>query len=352
MGSTARGARGVSCRREVVTGARFAMTFGYLARRLALVLPTALLASMVVFGVMRVLPGDVAATILSGGGETTHSPEVREALRQELGLDDRWPVQYGRWLLAMVDGSFGGDALVDGQSIRSQLARQVPVTGLLALYALAITLLVWLPLGVVAGWKRGRWPDHVARIAMLPGVAAPSFLLALLALLGLLLLLGWSPPVVYAGPLEDAWEHALIVAVPALLLSWEYGAHVLRVTRVSVSETLSEPYVLTAVAKGLPARQVVLRHGLRKCDVACANRPGGAVRHVARWRPHPRVHLRTAWGRPGPRRGGAGAGLSRCAKPDGRSWWSRSCCSTLRSTRLTGGWTRACRSSRHATVAT
>ena len=248
---------------EVATGASFAMTFGYLARRLALVLPTALLASMVVFGVMRVLPGDVAATILSGGGETTHSPEVREALRQELGLDDRWPLQYGRWLLAMVDGSFGGDALVDGQPIRSQLARQVPITGLLALYALAITLVVWLPLGVVAGWKRGRWPDHVARIAMLPGVAAPSFLLALLALLGLLLLLGWSPPVVYSGPLEDPWEHALIVAVPALLLSWEYGAHVLRVTRVSVSETLSEPYVLTAVAKGLPARQVVLRHGLR-----------------------------------------------------------------------------------------
>ena len=238
------------------------MSYAYLARRLALVLPTALLASMIVFAVMRLLPGDVAATILSGGGETTHSPEVREALRAELGLDDPWPVQYGRWLWSMLDGSFGGDALVDGQSIRGQLARQIPVTGLLATYALALTLLFWLPLGVVAGWRRGRWPDHLARLAMLPGIAAPSFLLALLALLGLLLLLGWSPPIVYAGPFEDPWEHALMVAIPALLLSWEYGAHVLRVTRASVAEILEQPYVRTAVAKGLPERHVVLGHAL------------------------------------------------------------------------------------------
>ena len=155
----------------------------------------------------------------------------------------------------MLDGSFGGDALIDGQPIRGQL----PVTALLALYALAITLVVWLPLGL-AGWRRGRWPDHLAR-AMLPGLATPSFLLALLALLGLLVL-GWSPPIVYAGPFEDPWEHALMVAIPALLLSWEYGAHVLRVARAAVAETLGQPYVMTAVAKGLPARRVLLGHAL------------------------------------------------------------------------------------------
>ena len=238
------------------------MTHAYLARRLALLLPAALLASVVVFALMRALPGDVAATILSGGGETTHSPEAREKLRAELGLDDPLPVQYARWLAAMFDGSFGGDALIDGQPIRDQIARQAPVTGLLALYALAITLVVWLPLGVLAGWRRGRWPDHLARLAMLPGLATPSFLLALLALLGLLLVLGWSPPIVYANPLEDPREHALMVAIPALLLSWEYGAHVLRVARAAVAETLSQPYVMTAVAKGLPARRVLLGHAL------------------------------------------------------------------------------------------
>ena len=238
------------------------MSASYLARRLALIVPTALLASMIVFGVLRVLPGDVAATILSGGGESTHSPAVREALRQELGLDAPWPLQYGRWLWALVNGSFGGDSLIDGQPLRSQLARQLPVTALLALYSLALTLLLWLPLGVVAGWRRGRWPDHIARIAMLPGIAAPNFLLALLALLGLLLLLGWSPPVVYTGPLEDLWNHALMVAIPVALLSWEFGAHVLRVTRASIIETLAEPFLRTAVAKGLPERRVLLGHAL------------------------------------------------------------------------------------------
>ena len=251
------------------------MTYAYLARRLGLLLPTALLASLVVFALMRALPGDVAATILSGGGETTHSPEVREALRAELGLDDPLPVQYARWLRAMLDGSFGGDALIDGQPIRGQLARQAPVTALLALYALAITLVVWLPLGVLAGWRRGRWPDHLARLAMLPGLATPSFLLALLALLGLLLLLGWSPPIVYAGPFEDPWEHALMAAIPALLLSWEYGAHVLRVARAAVAETLGQPYVMTAVAKGLPARRVLL--GLTTLGVQFATLLGGAL---------------------------------------------------------------------------
>ena len=291
------------------------MTTAYLARRLALLLPTALLASLVVFTVMRALPGDVAATILSGGGETTHSPEVREALRTELGLDDPLPVQYARWLAAMLDGSFGGDALVDGQPIRSQIARQLPVTGLLALYALGLTLVVWLPLGVLAGWQRGRWPDHLARLAMLPGLATPSFLLALLALLGLLLLLGWSPPFVYAGPLEDPWEHALMVAIPAALLSWEYGAHVLRVARAAVAETLAQPYVLTAVAKGLPERHVVLGHALRNALLPVLHDPRSPVRHAPRRRPHPRVHLRPPRPRPGPRRGRPRPRLPRRPKP-------------------------------------
>ena len=101
------------------------MTISYLLGRLALIVPTALLASMIVFGIMRVLPGDVAATILSGGGETTHSPEVREALRAELGLNDHLLRQYGGWLWDMVNGNLGGDSLIDNQSIRSQLAPEL-----------------------------------------------------------------------------------------------------------------------------------------------------------------------------------------------------------------------------------
>ncbi len=239
------------------------MTISYLLGRLALIVPTALLASMIVFGIMRVLPGDVAATILSGGGETTHSPEVREALREELGLNDHWLRQYGAWLWDMVNGNFGGDSLIDNQSIRSQLARQLPITGLLALYTLAASILIWVPLGIIASWQRDRWPDYLIRLIALPGQAVPSFLLALLAILGLLLLFGWSPPIVYTGPFDDPWNHTLMVFWPVLLLTWEFGAHIVRVTRASMLDTLSQPYIVVAQAKGLPERTVLLGHALR-----------------------------------------------------------------------------------------
>jgi peptide/nickel transport system permease protein len=239
------------------------MTISYLLGRLALIVPSALLASMIVFGIMRVLPGDVAATILSGGSETTHSPEVREALREELGLNDHWLRQYGGWLRDMVNGKFGGDSLIDNQSIRFQLARQLPITGLLALYTLAASILIWVPLGIIASWQRDRWPDYFVRLIALPGQAVPSFLLALLAILGLLLLFGWSPPIVYTGPFDDPWNHALMVFWPVLLLTWEFGAHIVRVTRASMLETLSQPYIVVAQAKGLPERAVLLVHALR-----------------------------------------------------------------------------------------
>ena len=239
------------------------MTISYLVGRLALIVPTALLVSVIVFGIMRVLPGDVAATILSGGGEATHSPEVREALREELGLNDHWLRQYSNWLWDMVNGNFGGDSLIDGGSIRSQVARQLPVTGLLALYTLAASIAIWVPLGIIASWQRDRWTDYLIRLIALPGQAVPSFLLALLAILGLLLLFGWSPPIVYTSPFADPWNHALMVLWPVLLLTWEFGSHIVWVTRSSMLETLGQPYIMVAQAKGLPERAVLLGHALR-----------------------------------------------------------------------------------------
>ena len=251
------------------------MTISYLLSRLALIVPTALLASVIIFGIMHVLPGDVAATILSGGGETTHSPEVREALREELGLNDHWLKQYGTWLWNMVNGKLGGYSLIDGQSIRSQVAHQLPITGLLALYTLVASIFIWVPLGIIASWQRDRWPDYLIRFIALPGQAVPSFLLALLAILGLLLLFGWSTPIVYTGPLDDPWNHALMVFWPVLLLTWEFGAGIVRVTRASMLETLGQPYIMVAQAKGLPEQTVLLGHALRNAMLPIITVLGG-----------------------------------------------------------------------------
>ena len=117
------------------------------------------LASVAVFSIMRILPGDIAALTLSGGGEVAYSIEVWEALREEWGLNDSLILQYGRWLWSMVNGDFGGQSLLYGQPIQTLVARQLPVTLSLTLYTVALSLLVSVPLGILAALKWNRWQE-------------------------------------------------------------------------------------------------------------------------------------------------------------------------------------------------
>ena len=235
----------------------------HLAWRLTLILPTLLAASVVVFTVMRVLPGDIVLVILSGSGEAAVSPEAREALEAELGLNDPLPLQYGRWLGSMVSGEFGGRSLASREPIRSIIARQLPVTLLLAGYTIALSILISQPLGVLAAVWSNRWPDYLVRVVTLGGLALPSLWVALLVILGLLRIFHWSPPIIYAAPWSAPWTHIQMIALPALTLAWEYSSHLVRVTRSSMLEALGQTYVTTARSKGLPERTVVLRHALR-----------------------------------------------------------------------------------------
>ncbi len=230
----------------------------YLGIRLLLIAPTTVAASLLMFAVLRLLPGDVALTILSG---STHTEEMREALRAELGLDDPWYTQYLRWLAGMVDGS--GLSLETGESARSIVLSQLPVTLLLAGYATTMSLVVAFPLGVVAAVHRGRSLDTLIRGFFLAGFSVPAVWAALLVLLGLIRLFRWSPPIVYSTPFEDLRAHVQIMVWPALLLAWEYGAHIVRVTRASVSETLKKEFVVAARARGLIECGVIVRYALR-----------------------------------------------------------------------------------------
>ena len=239
----------------------------YLVWRVILLIPSTLVASIIVFGIMRVLPGDVTINILSGSGESTHSLEVREALREELGLDDSLVVQYGRWLWSMVNGEFGGQSLVTKEDIRSLVARSFPVTLLLAIYTIAISVAVSVPLGVLSAVRWNAWPDFLIRIVTLVGQAVPNFWVALLILLGLVVVFRWSPPTVYTGPWENPWNHLQLMVWPVLILAWEYSSRLARVTRSSMLEVLHQNYVLMARSKGLSERTVILRHALRNALV-------------------------------------------------------------------------------------
>ncbi|MBI2938627.1 MAG: ABC transporter permease [Thaumarchaeota archaeon] len=242
---------------------RHSLLGSYLLRRVTILLLSTLLASILVFGILRILPGDVATVILSGKGEVAVNPEVREALREELGLNDPLHVQYWRWLLSMITGEFGGRSLVQRYPIGMLVARQLPVTLLLTGYTVVLTIIISVPLGVLAAMRWNRWQDYLVRLMTIPGQALPNFWVALIMLLGLALIFRWSPPIVYTHPWEDPWNHLQLVLLPVLLLAWEYSSHIVRVTRSSVLQVLHEDFVTLARAKGLPDHRIMFRHALR-----------------------------------------------------------------------------------------
>ncbi|MBI2856255.1 MAG: ABC transporter permease [Chloroflexi bacterium] len=253
---------------------------------------------------MRVLPGDIVLVI---AGDVPVTAEAREALREELGLNDPLHVQYGRWLWSMVNGQFGGRSLESREPIRSIIARQLPVTLLLASYTVLLSILVSVPLAVLAAVRRNRWPDYVVRVATLGGLALPNLWVALLVILGLLFFFRWSPPIIYTTPWADPWNHMQMMVWPVLVLAWEYSSHLVRVTRSSMLEALGQAYITTARSKGLPERTVIWRHALRNALIPAVTMLGlqfGALLSGA-------LILETIFGLPGMGRGLVQAALAR-----------------------------------------
>ena len=262
-----------------------------------------LLVSLLVFAVIRILPGDLALSILA---DTPHTIETREALREELGLNDPLVTQYARWLWQTLAG-LQGVARSTGEPIRSIVSRQLGVTMLLALYSVALSLLVSLPLGVLAA--RPQRPLFAATVegAATLGLAVPGLWLALLLILGLLRLFSWSPPVIYFGPFEFIQDHFALMIWPALLLAWEHSSHVLPVVRAETRRALGNPFVVAARARGLSERKVLVRHAGRLAlwpAVSVAAVQFGATLAGS-------LVLETIFGVPGIGRGLVGAALAR-----------------------------------------
>lgn len=246
----------------------------YLAWRLTLFVPTLLVASIVIFGIMRVLPGDVALVVLSGSGEVTHDADQIERVREELGLNDPLVVQYGRWLTGIVTGDLGGRSLENREPVRSLVSRQLPVTLQLTAYTVVLSILVSVPLGILAALRRNRWPDYLIRLISITGQAVPGFFVAILVILALLILFRWSPPIVYANLWENPWQHFQIMLWPTLVLAWGFSAYLIRITRAAVLEVLQQDYVRTARSKGLSERVVLFRHTLRNALLPIASVAG------------------------------------------------------------------------------
>jgi peptide/nickel transport system permease protein len=216
-----------------------------------------------VFGLMNVLPGDVARMILVGpGGEGGAKPEDVAKLRAQLGLDRPLPVQYADWLwgVARLDV---GNSLWSSEPVFKELKQRIPLSLELAVMASVISIVLAIPSGVISAVKQGTWMDYVARVLSITGLSMPNFWVGTLIILFLVYQFGWTPPLGYTGLMDDPWKNFQQLIWPALALGFGQAAIISRMTRSSLLEVMREDYVRTARSKGLGERSVIMRHAIR-----------------------------------------------------------------------------------------
>jgi peptide/nickel transport system permease protein len=219
---------------------------------------TLVLASIVVFIGVRLLPGDPATAM---AGEEA-DPETVAAVSAKLGLDKPIPVQYLTFLGNALRGDFG-ESVRTGTPVDEMIGATLPVTVQLAVYAMLIAVLAGMAFGVVAAVFRGRWPEWVANGFSLFALSVPTFWLGILAVLYLAVQLGWFPASGYVSPFAEPLRGLYYLTLPAVILGMTHAAVVQRQTRASMVDTLTADFVRTARAKGLSRGAVVFRYGLR-----------------------------------------------------------------------------------------
>ena len=233
----------------------------YAAKRIGLFIPTVLLVTVIVFVVMRLIPGDPALAILSADDAAYTEQELQE-LRVELGTDRPIVVQYFDWMSGLLQGDFGTSFWWNGP-VMDRLGERIPVTIELAILGIALAVICAVPLGVLSAIKPDSPIDYASRIFTLVGISIPTFFSGILLTLILIRAFGWLPPLGYEDIWEDPWANLKQMMLPALALGFYDMAFIARVTRSSMMEILREDYMRTARSKGLRERIVLSRHGLK-----------------------------------------------------------------------------------------
>ncbi|MCR9138192.1 MAG: ABC transporter permease [Alphaproteobacteria bacterium] len=242
----------------------------YIARRLLLLIPTALGIVVLTFGLLLLIPGDPAAVLL---GENS-TPESIARLRQSLGLDDPWYIRLWDYFRALLTGDMG-TSIFQGQPVTEIVFGRLGATFELAIVSLILSVIIGMTLGVLAAMKQGSLIDSAAMLFAQLGISMPIYWLGLLLMLAFAVILGWLPAIGRGEPLPEAIAAALSgrpqvlmdslshLVLPALALAANTAAIISRLVRTSMLEVLREDFVRTAYAKGLRRPRVVIRHALR-----------------------------------------------------------------------------------------
>jgi peptide/nickel transport system permease protein len=233
----------------------------YIIQRLLLAVPTLFGLTVLVFVALRViLPTDVVDRIVGEYGR--NDLERQERLRDQLGLSASLPRQYLTWMGDILQGDMGR-SLHSGIPVTTEMRRRIPVSLELGLVGLASSVLLAIPIGMIAAIKQDRAPDYLLRGGAILLNALPGFWLAILILTFGSLWFQWAPPVKFKYLTEDPWEHLKIMLTPALLIGLTPSGGLIRLVRTQMLEVLRQDYIRTARAKGLQPGTVVFRHALR-----------------------------------------------------------------------------------------
>lgn len=230
----------------------------YVIRRILQLIPVLLGISILIFAVMKMIPGDVISGIL--GIEATE--ELRQQLMVKYGLDKPYVEQYINWMLGVLHGDFG-ESIRTGAPILPEILSRLKVTAQLTIMAAIISWFIAIPLGILAAVKRNSWVDRFVRVFALLGVSVPGFALSILVILVLSLCFGYFSPLQYVGFFQDPLGNLEIMILPALILGVSISGSVMRMTRSSVLEVLRQDFIKTVRAKGASERVAIFKHALR-----------------------------------------------------------------------------------------
>jgi len=234
----------------------------YTIKRILLMIPTLLGVAVLVFFMLRVMPGDDVVDLMLRAEGANVPQHVIDEERARMGLDQPITVQFVRWISDIARGDLG-ISMWTGRPVAYEIGVRLELSLQVALMATVLAVIIALPLGTLSAIFKNTWIDHIIRLVSIAGLAVPSFWLGMLIILFLLTTFGWIPPITFTPFLEDPWRNLSQLIWPALAVGYRYSAVATRMTRSSILEVMQEDYIRTARAKGVFERLVVARHGMR-----------------------------------------------------------------------------------------
>ena len=250
----------------------------YIIKRMLLMVPTAILATLIVFTLMKIAPGDPASAILADLDVISQEAqaEAEEAIRRQLGLDQPLPIQYLRWLGSVSRLEFG-ESIWQYRPVKDIVFERLPRTMELGALIVFLTVAWSIPAGILSAVQHNKMADQVLRVVSISGLSIPNLWLGTLVIFALATYFNWIPALRWSPLTEDPVKNLTHLIFPAVIVASSAGASIMRMTRSQMLEVLREDYIRTARAKGLGFQSVLVRHALRNSLLPVLTQFGGLL---------------------------------------------------------------------------